>query len=267
MLIPCLDEEHGIAGVVAEFRRELPEARVLVVDNGSTDDTARRAVQAGRRGLARAATGQGARDHDRVRAPRGGRRDHGGRRRQLPRRRRPHPARGVPQGPGRHGDRPAHARVRDHGVSAVPSRRAARRSHGCSAWCSTTSLAICSRGFASSRSASTRTFRSCSAASSSRPSSPCRRSRKGFRLTEVPVPFRERAEGSSSKLRTVRDGFRIFRLLFVLARDYRPLVFFGGIALPVLRGRPRRGVAADRRVLPGRGSSAASRSRSWPPVS
>ena len=54
---------------------------------------------------------------------------------------------------------------------------------------------------------------------------------KGFRLAEVAVPFRERALGSASKLRTVRDGVRILRLLFVLSRDYRPLVFFGVIAL------------------------------------
>ena len=54
---------------------------------------------------------------------------------------------------------------------------------------------------------------------------------KGFRLAELAVPFRARAEGSSSKLRTVRDGVRILRLLLVLSRDYRPLVFFGGIAL------------------------------------
>ena len=54
---------------------------------------------------------------------------------------------------------------------------------------------------------------------------------KGFRLAEVAVPFRERALGSASKLRTVHDGVRILRLLFVLSRDYRPLVFFGVIAL------------------------------------
>ena len=53
---------------------------------------------------------------------------------------------------------------------------------------------------------------------------------KRFRLTEVAVPFRERAAGSSSKLHTVRDGFRIVRLLVVLFRDYRPLLFFGAIA-------------------------------------
>ena len=52
---------------------------------------------------------------------------------------------------------------------------------------------------------------------------------KSFSMTEIPVPFRGRTDGSDSKLRTVRDGLRILRLLVVLFRDYRPLAFFGTI--------------------------------------
>ncbi len=54
---------------------------------------------------------------------------------------------------------------------------------------------------------------------------------KGFAQTEIPVPFRSRAEGSKSKLRTAQDGLRILRLLLVLFRDYRPLAFFGNTAV------------------------------------
>jgi glycosyltransferase involved in cell wall biosynthesis len=54
---------------------------------------------------------------------------------------------------------------------------------------------------------------------------------KGFAQTEIPVPFRSRAQGSESKLKTMRDGLRIFRLLVVLFRDYRPLTFFGHLAV------------------------------------
>jgi len=39
VLVPCLNEEHGIAGVVADFRRALPDATIYVYDNGSTDRT------------------------------------------------------------------------------------------------------------------------------------------------------------------------------------------------------------------------------------
>jgi hypothetical protein len=52
---------------------------------------------------------------------------------------------------------------------------------------------------------------------------------KSFAMAEIPVPFRSRAHGSASKLKTVRDGLRILRLLVVLFRDYRPLAFFGTI--------------------------------------
>jgi len=53
---------------------------------------------------------------------------------------------------------------------------------------------------------------------------------KGFRMSEVDVPFRDRAKGSASKLRTVRDGLRILHLLLMLYRDYRPFSFFGSIS-------------------------------------
>jgi glycosyltransferase involved in cell wall biosynthesis len=51
-----------------------------------------------------------------------------------------------------------------------------------------------------------------------------------FPVAEVPVHYRPRAEGSSSKLRTVRDGYRILLALLAFFRDYRPLTCFGAIA-------------------------------------
>jgi hypothetical protein len=53
---------------------------------------------------------------------------------------------------------------------------------------------------------------------------------KGFSMTEIPVLFRSRANGSESKLKTVRDGLRMLRLFVVLFRDYRPFAFFGTIS-------------------------------------
>ena len=47
VLLPCLDEEAAIAGVVKAFRQALPNAQVYVYDNGSTDATAERALEAG----------------------------------------------------------------------------------------------------------------------------------------------------------------------------------------------------------------------------
>ncbi|GAA1930767.1 glycosyltransferase [Nocardioides marmoribigeumensis] len=46
----------------------------------------------------------------------------------------------------------------------------------------------------------------------------------------LPVGFKDRCEGSESKLRTYRDGFRILKLIADLARHERPLAFYGVLA-------------------------------------
>jgi glycosyltransferase involved in cell wall biosynthesis len=47
VLVPCYNEEHAIAKVVADFRATLPEAALYVYDNNSTDDTVEAAKRAG----------------------------------------------------------------------------------------------------------------------------------------------------------------------------------------------------------------------------
>lgn len=47
---------------------------------------------------------------------------------------------------------------------------------------------------------------------------------------EVETPYKERPEGSFSKLSTYKDGFRILRTMLQLFSAERPLAFFGGIA-------------------------------------
>jgi glycosyltransferase involved in cell wall biosynthesis len=53
---------------------------------------------------------------------------------------------------------------------------------------------------------------------------------RGYVIREVPLPYRERPEGSVSKLRTFRDGFRVVTSILNIARTYRPLTFFGLIS-------------------------------------
>lgn len=50
---------------------------------------------------------------------------------------------------------------------------------------------------------------------------------KNFYLKEIPVTYRDRPEGSVSKLNTVSDGIRVIKTIFTLFRDYKPLLFFG----------------------------------------
>ena len=47
VLVPCYNEERAIAKVVADFRAALPDARVYVYDNNSTDGTVAAAKDAG----------------------------------------------------------------------------------------------------------------------------------------------------------------------------------------------------------------------------
>lgn len=47
VLIPCFNEEKTVAKVVSDFRSILPEAVIYVYDNNSTDNTARLAEEAG----------------------------------------------------------------------------------------------------------------------------------------------------------------------------------------------------------------------------
>jgi glycosyltransferase involved in cell wall biosynthesis len=48
--------------------------------------------------------------------------------------------------------------------------------------------------------------------------------------SEIILPYRKREEGSSSKLRTFRDGLRILSTFALLLKETRPALFFGSLA-------------------------------------
>ena len=50
-------------------------------------------------------------------------------------------------------------------------------------------------------------------------------------VAEAETPYKERPEGSASKLRTYRDGLRILWTIFRLLEEERPLLFFGSLSL------------------------------------
>ncbi|MBQ9274194.1 MAG: glycosyltransferase [Succinivibrio sp.] len=54
---------------------------------------------------------------------------------------------------------------------------------------------------------------------------------KNLVILNLPVDYRDRPEGSSSKLSTVSDGLRVIATIFNLLREYRPLLFFSLCAL------------------------------------
>jgi glycosyltransferase involved in cell wall biosynthesis len=232
ILIPCLNEAQGIAEVVREYAAAFPRAAILVVDNGSTDDTAEVARAAGarvmterRRGKATAvATALAAIDTDLVL---------------------------MVDGDGSYPAEGGRLLVEQYlrepvdmitGIrSAQKAAQAFRPMHqwGMSVFASVLNSVFRFRPldlFSGLRLFSRRFYKHVPVLSRGfelEIELTIQAVDKGFAQTEIPVPFRGRADGSTSKLKTMRDGWRILRLLVVLFRDYRPLTFFGHVAAVV----------------------------------
>jgi glycosyltransferase involved in cell wall biosynthesis len=229
ILIPCLNEALGVASVVGEYRAAFPRAEILVVDNGSEDGTAAAARSAGaaiitekRRGKARAvATALAAIDTDLVLMV-----DGDG----------SYPAEGASLLLTQYLREPADM------ISGIRSAQNAsnvfRPLHqwGMSIFAAVLNLVFRFKPldlFSGLRLFSRRFYQHVPVLSRSfelEIELTIQAIDKGFSMMEIPVPFRSRANGSTSKLNTVSDGVRILRLLLVLFRDYRPFAFFGTLS-------------------------------------
>ncbi len=49
---------------------------------------------------------------------------------------------------------------------------------------------------------------------------------KKFRIKEIPIVFRERPDGSESKIDTVSDGMKVIKTIIKMFKDHKPLKFF-----------------------------------------
>ncbi len=54
---------------------------------------------------------------------------------------------------------------------------------------------------------------------------------KRWRIEDVPIVYRDRPEGSESKLSTFQDGALVLMAIASLFKDYRPMAFFGWLTL------------------------------------
>lgn len=54
---------------------------------------------------------------------------------------------------------------------------------------------------------------------------------KGWKIAEVPIDYRDRPEGSESKLSTFSDGFKVLKMIMSLFKDYKPMALFGWLGL------------------------------------
>ena len=49
---------------------------------------------------------------------------------------------------------------------------------------------------------------------------------KNFMLVEMPIEYRDRPDGSVSKLNTFKDGFKVLKTIATLFKEYKPAFFF-----------------------------------------
>lgn len=229
VLIPCLNEERGIASVVREYAAAFPQAAILVVDNGSEDGTAAAARAEGatvmterRRGKATAvASALAAVDTDLILM-----------------------VDGDGSYPAEGGQLLVEQYLREP-VDMITGIRSAQNASqvfrpmhqwGMSIFAAVLHAVFRFRPldlFSGLRLFSRRFYKHVPVLSRGfelEIELTIQAVDKGFAQAEIPVPFRSRAHGSASKLKTGRDGLRILRLLVVLFRDYRPLAFFGNLA-------------------------------------
>jgi glycosyltransferase involved in cell wall biosynthesis len=230
VVIPCHNEERSIGKVVDDFRRALPQAQIVVVDNASTDATALRASEAGATVLHESRPGKGfavvrgfraARDADFVVLVDGDD---------------TYPAEAVHDlldGLRSGADMTIGTRLTSFDDGAY------RPGHtfGNRLFIQIVRLlfGVQTRDLFSGYRAFTQRFLMLSPLIARGFELEAELSMQAlagsFVVTEVPIHYRARGEGSVSKLNTLRDGYRILVALLAFFRDYRPLSCFGGLAV------------------------------------
>jgi glycosyltransferase involved in cell wall biosynthesis len=226
VLVPCYNEEKTIGAVVREFRSELHDADIYVVDNNSTDDTVKEALQAGafvryekRQGKGNVVrsmfrqieadvyvmvdgdgTYPASRVHELISPIMKGDAD-------MVIGSRLHPlSESIFKTINRTGNRLflflIKSVFRIHVTDLLSGYRSFSRSV-------VKGLPILSRGFEVETELTVKCLE------------------RGYRIVEVPVSLSERPEGSKSKINILKDGLLIFKTIFVLLRDYKPLTAFG----------------------------------------
>ena len=232
VLIPCFNEEQTIGQVVDDFRRMLPGADVWVYDNNSTDLTAEVAREHGARVRREPRQGKGSvvrqmlRDIDAdcyvlvdgddtypaeavldlVRPVLQGRADH---------------VVGDRLSNGTYG---AQNKRQFHGFGNGLVRWLIRMLYGYDYADVMTGYRAMSRPFA-------RTFPVLSSGFELETELSIHAADKNWRIEQVPIEYRDRPEGSVSKLNTFTDGFKVLHMIASLFKEYRPLPFFLILAL------------------------------------
>ncbi|HEY8579533.1 MAG TPA: glycosyltransferase [Beijerinckiaceae bacterium] len=228
VVIPCYNEAATIARVVADFAAALPGARILVFDNASTDATAEAARAAGAEVIREPRPGKGAvvrRMFAEIDADVYVMADGDG----------TYDAASAPKLVAMIADERMDMAI---GARAGVSQEAHRRGHALG-------NRLFNRLYRSLFGAAYRDIFSGYRAFSRRFVKSFPALSNGFEIEtelsvhagelrlpvgEIDTPYGARVEGSPSKLRSVRDGLKILRAFARLAKETRPVMFFGAFA-------------------------------------
>jgi glycosyltransferase involved in cell wall biosynthesis len=231
VLLPCRDEATTIGDVVRDFARALPEAKIWVYDNNSTDDTVRLAKEAG------------AQVHEETKPGKG----------QVLRRMFSEIDADIyviADGDGTY-DAEAAPRLIDelvtHRLDMVVGRRlelptaveayrpghrlgnalltgVVQRVFGQGSLDMLSGYRVLSRRYVKSFPANSRRFET-------ETEMTVHALDLGLPFSEIDTDYRERPPESHSKLRTIPDGLQILKFILMLVKEYRPTAFFGSLGL------------------------------------
>jgi len=229
VILPCYNEAAAIADVVRDFRRALPDATIYVYDNNSTDDTAAVAAATGatvrhepmqgkgnvvRRAFADVeadiyvmADGDGTYDASRAEDLVSLLRD-----------------RQLDMAVGTRADDAPDAYRRGHRIGNLMFNKAIAWLFGDRFSDIFSGYRVFSRRFVKS-------FPALSAGFEIETELTVHAIQLRMPVAEIPTMYSSRAEGTESKLRTFRDGFRILFTIGRFIQRVRPLLFYGVIAI------------------------------------
>lgn len=229
VVIPCYNEAAAIATVVADFRRALPSADIYVYDNGSTDDTKAIATAAGAIVRSEPLRGKGnvvRRMFADVEAD----------------------AYLLVDGDGTYDAATAPsmvARLLNESLDMVNGARAAATSDafrlghelGNKVLTGTVALVFGSRirdmlsGYRALSRRFVKSFPALATGFETETELVVHALELRLPIDEVDTPYGVRPAGSSSKLRTFKDGVRILKTIVLLVKEERPLPFFSGVGV------------------------------------
>ena len=230
VVIPCYQEALTISKVVADFRRELPEAGIYVFDNNSSDGTGEIAARAGATVIREKRQGKGfvvsaifdTVDADILVMVDGDDTYEAGHVHKL--------LEPILRGEA---DMTVATRLTSHGEKSFRPLHVAGNQMVCRVinWIYPSGLSDIFSGYRAFTRDCVRQIPITARGFDVETELTLQALYRGQVIKEMPAPYRARPEGSFSKLNTYRDGFRVLLKLFLILKSYKPLTFFGSLSL------------------------------------